>query len=277
VSIDTPLERERRRPARRWQLATAAATIVLIATLAWWGREWRSPSTVLAYETGHGQQASWRLPDGSLLRLNTDSEVGVQYSPRERVVEIKRGQALFEVAHDDPRRFRVTAGQVGAIAVGTQFDVYREPTSTTVTIVEGRVAVFTGQPPRLENPRELPRLAQLVEAGQQLRIDRGVMPDHPIRVDVDQSLAWLQGKIAFERRPLGEVAEEFNRYAHVPIEIDDAGLRALPVSGVFEANDMESFLVFLEALDGVFVERSPSRIRVHRSQTAGQKPETTVP
>jgi transmembrane sensor len=84
----------------------------------------------------------------------------------------------------------------------------------------------------------------------------------PIPVDVQQTLAWLQQQIAFERRPLGEVAEEFNRYGPIPIQIDDAALRALPISGVFDAYDIDSFLAFLQTPDGVRVERTSARIRV---------------
>jgi transmembrane sensor len=73
------------------------------------------------YRTAHGEQRVERLPDGSLLRLDTDSEATVRYSGREP--EIKRGQALLEVVHDSQRRFRVAAGEAGAIAAGTQFDV----------------------------------------------------------------------------------------------------------------------------------------------------------
>ena len=74
--------------------------------------------------------------------------------------------------------------------------------------------------------------------------------------------AWLQGKIAFEQRPLGEVADEFNRYARIPLEVTDPALRALPISGVFDAHDMDSFVAFLETLDGVSVQRTATRILV---------------
>jgi transmembrane sensor len=86
--------------------------------------------------------------------------------------------------------------------------------------------------------------------------------DQPTRVDVQQVVAWLHQKIAFEQRPLGEVADEFNRYGPIPIEIDDAALRALPISGVFDAHDIDSFVAFLQTLDGVRVERTDTRIRV---------------
>jgi len=46
------------------------------------------------------------------------------------------------------------------------------------------------------------------------------------------------------------------------VEIDDAELRSLPVSGMFDAGDTESFVAFLESLPGVRVERGPKRIRV---------------
>ncbi len=92
----------------------------------------------------------------------------------------------------------------------------------------------------------------------------GGVSAQPIPVDVQQTVAWLQRKIAFEQRPLGEVADEFNRYGSIPIEIDDAALRALPISGVFDAYDIDSFMAFLQTLDGVRVERTNERIRVFR-------------
>ena len=58
------------------------------------------------------------------------------------------------------------------------------------------------------------------------------------------------------------MAEEFNRYGSIPIEIDNAALRALPITGVFDAYDVDSSVAFLQTLDGVRVERTSARIRV---------------
>ena len=82
------------------------------------------------------------------------------------------------------------------------------------------------------------------------------------RVDVHAVVAWPEHRVAFERTPLGEVADELNRYGIVQIGIDDPTLRTLPISGVFNAYDTDSFAAFLETLDGVRVERTPTRIRV---------------
>jgi ferric-dicitrate binding protein FerR (iron transport regulator) len=58
--------------------------------------------------------------------------------------------------------------------------------------------------------------------------------------------AWRERRLTFESRPLGEVVAEFNLYNEHPIEIRDAGLNSTQVSGSFNANDPQSFALFLE-------------------------------
>ena len=240
----------------------AASLLALAAGILWWAHDGELLGIPKTYRTAHGEQMTRRLPDGSVLWLDTDSEARVHYSRRERVIDLERGQALFEVAHETGRRFRVSAGDTGAIAVGTLFNVYRKASSVEITVIRGEVAVFTGGLAGLPAAGEAPAQLQRVMAGYQLRIDAGSSSAQPLRVDVDQTLEWTQHKIAFEHRPLGEVAAEFNRYGSVPVEIEDAELRALPVSGMFDAGDTESFVAFLKTLPGARVERTRERIRV---------------
>jgi len=61
-----------------------------------------------------------------------------QFFKAERNVELIDGQALFEVAKDKTRPFVVRSGATLVRAVGTQFDVYRKRSGTTVTVIEGR-------------------------------------------------------------------------------------------------------------------------------------------
>ena len=254
---------KRMRAPHGWSFATSMAAVVLLlaGSVLWWMRNGEFLGLPRAYQTAHGEQIVTQLPDSSELHLNTDSSVTVRYTRSERVVEIARGQALFTVARDDHRRFRVAAGDAQIIAVGTQFDIHRRHHSTIVTVVEGSVAVLAGQPPP-PGVTGFPSGALRVSAGYQVRVDAGGVLAQPLPVDVQQTVAWLQQKIAFDRRPLGEVADEFNRYGSIPIEIDDAALRALPISGVFDAYDIDSFVAFLQTLDGVRVERTNARIRV---------------
>lgn len=47
-----------------------------------------------------------------------------------------------------------------------------------------------------------------------------------------------------------------------PIEIETPALRTIRISGVFSADDMESFIAFLRSIDGVRVEVTATRVRV---------------
>jgi transmembrane sensor len=245
-----------------WAFPLAASLIGLVAAALWWAHDGELLGIPKTYRTAHGEQSIERLPDGSMLRLDTDSEATVRYTGTERVVELNRGQALFEVMHEGTRRFRVAAGNAGAIAVGTRFNVYRKRGVTDITVAEGKIAVFAGIPSWLRGLGGVPAEVQRVSVGFQVRVNEGGPPAQPIPVDVGQVVAWAEHKIVFEHRPLGEVASEFNRYGSTPVEIEDAELRTLPVSGMFDAGDTESFVAFLQTLPGVRVERTAKGIRV---------------
>ena len=246
----------RRRRSPLWSLAAAAALAVVAVTTVWSMRDGERFGLPRTYSTVRGEQRIQKLPDGSLLHLNTDSAVTVRYSRSERLVSLDRGQTWFDVAHQDKRRLRVTTDRAEVVAVGTQFDVYRKSGTTTVTVVEGSVEVYGGGslPPAGAEPRVR------LDPGDQLDVgDRIGAPRH---VDVRAAVAWLQRQIAFQDEPLGEVAAEFNRYGPIIVEIDDASLRALPISGIVDAYDTDSFAAYLATLSGVIVQKTPTRIRV---------------
>jgi transmembrane sensor len=248
--------------ASPWTRRVAVAGIVALVAGA---VSWRFLSTE-RYQTAIGEQRSVILSDGSIVTLNTSSDIEVRMAKDRRTVELLSGEALFEVARDPARPFDVAAGKTTVRAVGTQFNIDRRPSGTTVTVVEGKVAVFTGNDPGadpgVDKTANLP-----VAAGEQLIVAQNTTP-HAARVDVAIATAWTQRKLVFEHRPLGEVADEFNRYNRERIEIQSAQLRNQEITGVFEANNPESFMTFLAKIPDVSVERSVGDRRVIVTQTA---------
>jgi transmembrane sensor len=258
---------------RPWRYAAAAAGLACVALLMLWGPLGRHPPQTAQvpsqdYLTGHGQQLTQSLADGSLLRLDTDSAVTVRYERALRQVEIKRGQAVFTVAHDPARPFRVTAGSAQVVAIGTQFDVYLQGEVTLVTVIEGRVSVGPSGAAATDvsggRPATVSGLPVEVSAGQQVRVVGGLLPEPPSQVDPRRVTAWLNRQIAFEHEALSVVAAEFSRYSPTPVVIESPELGTLAVSGVFNVDDSESFVAFLSRLKGVGVEVTPTRIRVFK-------------
>ena len=125
------------RVSKRRLLALAAS----LAGFAAIGGAWLQLASPV-YATAIGEQRSIELSDGSTVILNSKSKVRVRYSKTERLVDLLEGQALFHVAQDSVHPFIVSASGTRVRAVGTQFDVYQRRSSTTVTVLEGRVAIL---------------------------------------------------------------------------------------------------------------------------------------
>ena len=264
VALDQPLPVEAPIvPGTRWSavrsLAAAAGLAVVALTALWLTRDgtwWKVPgATVEHYATRHGELKSSHLSDGSTLHLNTDTRVMVRYSGAERLVELEEGEALFEVVPHSARPFRVIARTTNVVAVGTAFVLRQDRGSTLVTVIRGRVAVWT------TDSRVLP---VQVDEGYAVRVLAGEPPGSVVPADLPHATAWLHRQIIFQSQYLAAVASEFNRYSAVPIEIETPALRSLPVSGVFSVDDTETFLDFLRSLEGVSVTSTSTRIRVYQ-------------
>ncbi|MEJ0040337.1 MAG: FecR domain-containing protein [Gammaproteobacteria bacterium] len=243
-----PKFRVRTMTARR---IAAVAAIALLA-LGVWLASVLSPER---FRTALGEQRSVVLNDGSVVTLNTSSSIEVRMTRDHRVVRLLAGEALFEVAHDAARPFDVTADETTVRAVGTQFNVNRGSGGTTVTVVEGKVAVFTPAASPSGEAEKLP-----LAAGEQLIVSPRIKP-HAALADAAVATAWTQRKLVFDHRPLSEVADEFNRYNRRTIEIQGVELRGEEITGVFASNDPESFITFLARMPDVRIERDVDRRR----------------
>jgi transmembrane sensor len=231
----------------------AVAAAVTLAVLAGTSYFFLSPQR---FQTALGEQRSVVLNDDSVVTLNTSSSIEVRMSKDRRTVRLLSGEALFQVAHDASRPFDVKTGDTTIRAVGTEFDVDRHAAGTTVTVVEGKVAVFTAADGSKDGEADNLPLA----AGEQLTVAPR-SKSHTVRANVAAATAWTQRKLIFEHRPLGEVAEEFNRYNHQAIDIRSPELRSQEVTGVFQANDPDSFVTFLAKIPDVNIERSADNQR----------------
>lgn len=241
------------RPLIQWMSGLAAAVLLALGVPLLIDQPQR-------YHTGVGEQLSVRLSDGSLVKMNTMSEVELSFDANRRGVSLISGEALFQVAHDPSRPFDVSAGQAQIRAVGTEFNVSRRDASTTITVLEGRVIVS-----RPEAGNTLTSTASPTsDADAPVALDpaeRLVMNDSGSRSierisDITAVTAWTQRRLVFERRTMGEVADEFNRFNREKIRIDDDALRQEQVTGVFQADDPQSFLAFIAKIPGVKIGRT---------------------
>lgn len=208
-------------------LATGAAASV--GAMAW--RWLRSES----FSTRIGETRIVPLPDGSVITLNTDSDVSVHYSRDRRDIRLARGEALFDVAKDPSRPFTVDAGGTSVRAVGTSFTVSRlTDRPVQVLVREGVVEIArdadAGPPVR-------------AAANTRVVVERraAVVPASLDSEAVSRKIAWQVGRIAFEGETLSQAAGEFARYSEIRILIEDPAVSARTVTGLFVSNDPIGF------------------------------------
>jgi transmembrane sensor len=225
------------RNPRRWPYAFAASVLLCaVGATAWY---FHTPHNV--YETIVGGLEAIPLSDGSHVTLNSDSELQVAVTAKERGVELNHGEAFFEVAKDPTRPFIVKAGHARVIAVGTQFSVRREGDQVDVVVIEGHVRVETdsqssGAPPALLAPGDVAR-----SEGQGVLVQEKPLPE------AEAILSWRSGFLIFHDTPLKDAVAQFNRYNTRKIVIDDPNVANLKIGGNFKSTNSEAFVRLIES------------------------------
>lgn len=236
--------------ARRGVLAGLAASAAAIFTVV------RLSNSPAEYATRLGEIRRLPLSDGSVMTINSGSNLSVAMAKQARRVELTQGEAWFEVAKDAQRPFIVAAGNIRVQAVGTAFAVRRRETGVEVQVTEGMVETWS------DGDRSLRmRLA----AGDRAMISAHAVVDYEtgISSSLDRALAWRSGMIDLNGRTLADAAEEFNRYNQRQIIIADPHIAREELDGLFRINDPDGFAQAVKASLSVSVDTSdPDLIRI---------------
>lgn len=216
------------RPRRRryWVAAAMAACLVLAV----------APSLSLRvqsdYRTALGETREVTLADGSVVQLDGDSALAVQYGDNRREVRLLRGQAFFKVMPDKRKPFHVRADGVEVTVTGTAFNVELGGKQVDVAVQEGSVQV--------DDWRAARQLAQALKAGDRLAYRDGQAVQG--RVVPGQVAAWRKGQVIADDLPIAAVVEELRRYMPGLVILRDEALAAKRVTGVYDLRQPEAAL-----------------------------------
>lgn len=256
-------------PVRRgWLPLAAAASLAVVALSAavyvGWTRM-ASAVTTQVYQTGIAQNRDLVLPDGTKVALGAASTLAMHYSRGRREVELRAGEAFFDVAHDALRPFVVDAGQVAVHDIGTAFDVRRTGERVTVAVAQGRVAMDdqhagAHQRERLE-----------AGAGQRVSYDPQTSMMSVDSVTPTQATAWRDHRLEFIDEPLGVVVANLNRYAGRPLRIADADLNSLSYTGTIRTDAIDSWVNALPEVFPVRVSNQADRVILSDAPRAARR------
>ena len=197
--------------------------------------------------TATGQRSSTTLADQSVVYLNADTRIAVTYSDHTRLLNLSKGEAIFQVSKDKARPFRVVTDRATVTAVGTRFGVDRVGDAVEVRVYEGTVKVEAkGTDPRA------------VTHGQWLLLDpkRGVSSGS---FAPDAYSNWRSGWLEADRMPLSYVVTRLNRYTDDKIVLDNK-LAGVELNGRFRLDNTAASLKMIAAVFDVDVQQQGHRI-----------------
>ncbi len=248
------------------------------------------------YSTAVGQQESTTLADQSVVLLNTNSQLKVEFDSEFRNIRLLQGEAHFTVAKDGARPFRVYAGNGRVQAVGTAFSVYLKDDSIDVTVTEGEVTLAAVGRPASNGPSEqqssigsdrssgsiatidglFVEALGTIKAGESATLQSAPAANTVSKFDAIETveapemakrLSWREGVLTFAGDPLVVVVDEISRYTTISIQIDDPLVRAMRIGGRFPIGETDAMFDALETNFGLRVTRlSHDRVLVSAAE-----------
>lgn len=177
--------------------------------------------------TPRGGQYQLTLPDGSKVWLNAASSLKfpVRFTEGKRVVQLS-GEGYFEVAHITaaekrvPFEVQVDNGMTVEV-LGTHFNImaYSEEKETKTTLLHGKVKVISGAGIQ-QSGGNMPGAVYLQPGQQALLSDAADNLRVKKDANIEEAIAWKNGKFKFERADLSAVMRNLARWYNVEFEID---------------------------------------------------------
>jgi transmembrane sensor len=211
--------------------AVAAILILALGSFLWY--LYSNGNNV--YQTGPGEQRTVSLPDGSSIKLsaNTRIEVSTGYNKSKREVNLKNGEAYFDVKHNDRIAFIVNLGTASIEDVGTSFFIQKLKDSIKVQVTAGEVAFINN------SDNDTRRLS----AGMSLLVQTGKKSFNPV-IKFD-SVTTVPNLLQFDNTVLTEVIFNLGRAFNKKIVLTDSVLAQKRFTADLEGQAFEGAIEIL--------------------------------
>lgn len=226
--------------SRSW-LSIAAGVAILIAGIIGVQRISQTSSELVSH-TATTTNQYYMLEDGSEIYLQKGSTISYnQPLDRNRRWINLDGEAVFHVAHDKDWPLDVKTTNETITVLGTKFHVNETDLSTSIQLIEGKIAVknVSGQ-----------AITELTK-GQSLDRNHETGNDE-VRSELNQnSFGWQTKSLKFQNSRLVDVATDLARVYGKSIIIDDANTENCRLSGSFKDKTLDQIMSTISEVHGI--------------------------
>ncbi len=192
------------------------------------------------------------LPDGSKVFINKNSEISYVADKNARRVKLK-GEAFFEVVHNEKQPFEIVINDVVIKDIGTAFNVKALPGTNTIEVVveSGEVQFYTTTDSGLNLTKGQKAIYNITTK----QFVKGVL-------EPAENVASYRSRIfSFSDTPLGEVIKQINNVYDVNIDLDNEQLANKELSVEFNNEPIDVVIsIIAETLDLEIEKRDSSVI-----------------
>ena len=256
VSESAPARRRSIRRSVLWGSMGAALSVcaaVFVAALLLPSTS--SPGWQANYQTQTAQIETYELVDGTSLSLDAQSVVFAHIDDEYRTLELAQGRLFVDVARNEDKPFRVTAGDMSFTALGTSYSVERLTNGWQLEVFEGRVSA------------DGPQGSQSLTANQGLSVRNGEAELFELADTLENEVPdWTSKRLVLNSVSVADAIKKFERYSVDEIVVDDESLKAFRVSGVFRLTEPDAFVKTVSQLTGSRVIHSDGRLILTHSE-----------
>ena len=217
---------------------------------------------LITHHTAYGQTLQVQLPDRSVVNLNGNSTL--QYAanwPDAQTREVwLQGEAFFSVVHTpQQQKFLVwTSDEVNVEVLGTEFNVSTRKSRTRVVLSSGKVKLNIKEAQQTDQVTLKP--GELVELTDQA-------PEYlkkPVNTQVYTS--WRNKVLIFDNTPLPEVVLNLKDTYGLDVQLVDASLSEMKVSGSTPIDNLEVFFAGLSKTFGLQITQTGNQVVIRKEE-----------
>ncbi len=208
-----------------WFRKIAATILILITTSLvihqtrnyWKPAEAVSSSNKLIVKSNpRGVKTLITLPDGSKVKLNSESYIEYYTDFKENRTVSLIGEAFFDVVKDTLNPFNVIVGDLNVKVLGTTFNVEAFPfeDKIRVALVTGNVIIEKQDGLGKSHLEYLDPTEMLVYDHQSSDFSKSIF-------DFNETISWKEGKLIFKEAKINEVVKELERWYGVEIAVEE--------------------------------------------------------
>jgi transmembrane sensor len=249
-------------------LASGSVTVAVVLMVAVGWSILRSEGYVAqTYKTATGEVRNEVLPDGSVVGLDTQTDLEWVGSPTDRRVRLIRGEAYFQVVHDSSRPFRIMLAHSQVQVLGTRFDVYQKADGDVrVSVISGTVAVEA-----LDDGQGVPSWSRRLTSGQQIEYSPVGLVADVHSIVAAKVIRWREGMMETQGEPLKDFISDISRYTTERIVIADPRAATQQVGGAFSVRNVNATLDRLSHIAPVTVTHEQDEVILgYRGGPAGR-------